>query len=190
MLNRILAVAMLLLAVWASPAAASGRAETVLAEGWRFHQGDVSGDATVAGFDDAGWQRVAVPHTWNRVGNYDVKRRPDADTTRGIGWYRLRFTLPAVAAGKRVHLQFDAASIVADVWVNGRKLGSHEGAFSRFRVDATDAVRPGENVLSVKVDNSKPEPGSTTEFVVPISGDFFMYGGLYRPVSLSAVTRP
>ena len=185
MLNRIIAFAMsLLLAFGASPAAADGRAETILAEGWRFHKGDVRGDATAAVFDGADWQRVSVPHTWNKVGNYDVKRRPDADTTRGIGWYRLRFTLPADTMGKRVYLQFDAASIVADVWVNGRKLGRHEGAFSRFRVDATGAVRPGENILAVKVDNSKPAPGSPTEFVVPISGDFFMYGGLYRPVSL------
>ncbi|AJP72733.1 glycoside hydrolase family 2 TIM barrel-domain containing protein [Sphingomonas hengshuiensis] len=185
MLHRMLATALLFLLALGTPAAlAQGRTETVLAEGWRFHLGETGGDATAAGFDDAGWERVAVPHTWNKVGNYGVTRRADANTTRGIGWYRLRFTLPAIARGKRVHLQFDAASIVADVWVNGRKLGRHEGAFSRFRVDATDAVRPGNNILTVKVDNSKPEPGSATEFVVPISGDFFMYGGLYRPVSL------
>jgi beta-galactosidase len=148
MLNRVIAIALLLvLAVGASPAAAQGRAETILADGWRFHLGEVRDDATAAGFDDADWQPVSVPHTWNKVGNYGVTRRPDANTTRGIGWYRLRFTLPANAAGKRVHLQFDAASIVADVWVNGRKLGRHEGAFSRFRVDATDALRPGENIL-------------------------------------------
>ncbi|WP_347304598.1 glycoside hydrolase family 2 TIM barrel-domain containing protein (plasmid) [Croceibacterium sp. TMG7-5b_MA50] len=169
------------------PALAHARTETPLADGWRFHLGEVAGDASAPGFDDAGWQQVAVPHTWNRLGNYDLTRRADADTTRGIGWYRLRFTLPEGAAGQRTFLQFDAASIIAEVWVNGRKLGRHEGAFSRFRLDATDAVRAGENVLAVRVDNSKPEPGSTTEFIVPISGDFFMYGGLYRPVSLLSV---
>ncbi len=187
MQQRWLAAAMIIpAAAIAVPAAASGRTEIVLADGWRFHLGAVQGDATATGYDDSDWERVAVPHTWNRVGNYAVTRRPDANTTRGVGWYRLRFTAPAAAKGRRVYLQFDAASIVADVWVNGRKLGRHEGAFSRFRIDATDAIRPGENVLVVKVDNSKPEPGSPTEFVVPISGDFFMYGGLYRPVSLIA----
>ncbi len=185
MLNRIVALAMLItLALVAAPATAAGRTETLLADGWRFHLGAVTGDATIDGFDDAGWQTVAVPHSWNTLGNYAVTRRPDANTTRGIGWYRLRFTLPRNTAGKRVYLQFDAASIIADVWVNGRKLGHHEGAFSRFRLDATDALRAGTNVLAVRVDNSKPAPGSSTEFVVPISGDFFMYGGLYRPVSL------
>jgi beta-galactosidase len=177
-------LALLLAWVLLAPAAAHARSETPLATGWRFHLGEVSGDATATSFDDAAWQPVAVPHTWNRLGNYDLTRRPDADTTRGVGWYRLRFKTPQDAAGQRTFLQFDAASIIAEVWVNGRKLGRHEGAFSRFRLDATDALQPGENVLAVKVDNSKPEPGSTTEFIVPISGDFFMYGGLYRPVSL------
>lgn len=182
MLRQILA----LLLAWmlAAPVAAAARTETKLADGWRFHAGEVAGDASASGFYDGGWQQVAVPHTWNRLGNYDVTRRPDADTRRGIGWYRLRFNLPEGSAGQRTFLQFDAASIIAEVWVNGRKLGRHEGAFSRFRLDATDAVQPGENVLAVRVDNSKPEPGSSTEFIVPISGDFFMYGGLYRPVSL------
>jgi beta-galactosidase len=44
---------------------------------------------------------------------------------------------------------------------------------------------PGEeNKLTVKVDNSKPAPGSSTADVLPLTGDFFVYGGLYRPVSL------
>ncbi|WP_076068525.1 glycoside hydrolase family 2 [Sphingomonas montana] len=191
MLTRWFAIAVLLaMMVVAAPAAlpaqASRRSEVILADGWRFHLGDVKGDGTAVGYDDSRWQPVAVPHSWNKVGSYAVTRRPDANVTRGVGWYRLRFTPPrgAGAGGRRVHLQFDAASIVADVWVNGRKVGRHEGAFSRFRVDATDVVRPGENILTVRVDNSKPVPGSPTEFVVPISGDFFMYGGLYRPVSL------
>jgi beta-galactosidase len=165
--------------------AAPGRSEIALADGWRFHLGAVGGDATAASFDDSGWERIRVPHTWNRVGNYGETRRVDANVTRGVGWYRLKFQAPSAAPGKRLYLQFDAASIVAEVWLNGRKLGAHAGAFSRFRLDATAAIRRGgDNVLTVKVDNSKPAPGSTTEFVVPISGDFFMYGGLYRPVAL------
>jgi beta-galactosidase len=162
-----------------------GRSEIALADGWRFHLGAVEGDATATAFDDAGWDRVQVPHTWNKVGNYGETRRADANVTRGVGWYRLKFQAPRADRDSRFYVQFDAASIVAEVWLNGRRLGGHAGAFSRFRLDATAAIRrSGDNVLTVKVDNSKPEPGSTTEFVVPISGDFFMYGGLYRPAAL------
>jgi len=165
---------------------ATGRISVALADGWRFHLGNASGDPQLADYDDHGWEAVSVPHTWNRVGNYGETRRPDADLTRGVGWYRLHFQAPALKS-RRVYLQFDAASIVADVWLNGIKLGHHAGAFSRFRVDATAAIHPGDNVLAVKVDNSAPDPGSPTADVVPISGDFFMYGGLYRPVSLVSV---
>ncbi len=168
-----------------SPVASAGRAETPLATGWRFRFGNAPAAVTGAGFDDRDWQAVAVPHTWNRLGNYAVTRRTDANVDRGVGWYRLRFTAPRAGGGRRVYLQFHAASIIADVWVNGVHLGRHAGAFTRFRVDATDALRPGaDNVLAVRVDNSKPAPGSSTEFVVPISGDFYMFGGLYRPVSM------
>ncbi|WP_213979857.1 glycoside hydrolase family 2 TIM barrel-domain containing protein [Sphingomonas sp. dw_22] len=179
-------LACLMLALPSVPASADpGRTEVSLAQGWRFHLGAVTGDATAPSFDDSGWERVAVPHTWNKVGNYGEARRPDANVTRGVGWYRLKFQAPQATTDKRFYLQFDAASIVSEVWLNGRKLGGHAGAFSRFRLDATAAIRRGgDNVLTVRVDNSKPEPGSATEFVVPISGDFFMYGGLYRPVAL------
>ncbi|HEU4960619.1 MAG TPA: glycoside hydrolase family 2 TIM barrel-domain containing protein [Sphingomonas sp.] len=163
-----------------------GRQAVALADGWRFHLGGAAGDPQTPDYDDSGWQPVSVPHTWNKVGNYGETRRPDADLTRGIGWYRLHFQAPPLD-GRRVYLQFDAASIIADIWLNGRKIGRHEGAFSRFRVDATAAIRPGDNLLAVRVDNSAPDPGSPTADIVPISGDFFMYGGLYRPVSLVSV---
>jgi len=163
----------------------AGRIEQSLAEGWRFHLGDMPAAVTTPGFDDSGWQRVAVPHTWNKLGNYAETRRADANTVRGVGFYRVHFRAPSDLRGKRLFLQFDAASIVAEAWLNGERLGRHAGAFSRFRFDATAAARPGgDNVLVVKVDNSKPDPGSPTQFVVPISGDFFMFGGLYRPVSM------
>lgn len=82
-------------------------------------------------------------------------------------------------------LQFDAASRIATVWLNGTLLGTHRGGFSRFRLDSTAALRPGEeNKLTVKVDNTKPALGSSTADVLPPTGDFFVYGGLYRPVSL------
>lgn len=167
-----------------------GRQQQFLSDGWRFRFGAEPTGVISAGFDDSAWSVVSVPHTWNRVGNYGAARSQTTDIDRGVGWYRLHFRAPGLAEGRHAFLQFDAASIVAEVWLNGRRLGSHAGAFSRFRLDATDALHPGgDNVLAVKVDNSKPDPGSPTQDVVPISGDFFMYGGLYRPVSLLVVGR-
>ena len=106
-------------------------------------------------------------------------------TTQGVGWYKLVFTPPANVAGMESFLQFDAASRIATVWLNGTMLGTHRGGFSRFRLDSTAALKPGqENSLTVKVDNTKPALGSATADVLPLTGDFFVYGGLYRPVRL------
>jgi beta-galactosidase len=160
------------------------RVSVSLDHGWRFQQsGSVTG-AENRGFDDSAWQAIDVPHTWNRIGNAGIERSPLSNSVQGIGWYRLRFATPARQAG-RYFLEFDGVGAVADVWLNGHYLGKHAGAFSRFRFDATAAIDPsGDNVLVVKADNSKPQPGSSTAAVIPLSGDFFVFGGIYRSVTL------
>jgi len=169
----------------ASAVFAAPRTVIDLKSGWLFKQGPESGDPQSAAFDDSRWTRVMLPHTWNRIGNDGLTRSPESNSYRGVSWYRLRFPTPAAARGQRAFLQFDGVGAVADVWVNGKQVGKHEGAFSRFRFDVTAALNAqGENVLVVKADNSKPEPGSTTAHVIPLSGDFFIFGGLYRDVSL------
>lgn len=174
--------------VAASPA--SPRDTTLLATGWRFSFGENRG-AEAPGFDDSSWVTVDVPHTWNRVGYYHDARGPGsnrpetANKDQGIGWYRLGFATPTASRGKRVWLEFDAASRVAEVWLNGKRLGEHRGGFSRFRLDATDALRrDGPNVLAVRTDNTQPAANSSTADVFPLAGDFFVHGGLYRPVRM------
>lgn len=172
-------------------AQADVRHELALAEGWRFRFGAVDAGVTTRDYDDRNWAPARVPHTWNRVGHYlpspesRLNRRENINREEGAGWYRLAFTAPAMATGQRAWLQFDAASRIATVWLNGRELGSHAGGFSRFRFDATPALRAGSsNLLVVRVDNSPPVPGSATAETFPLSGDFFVHGGLYRPASL------
>lgn len=162
-----------------------------LNHGWRFRQSAAVTGAENPAFDDSSWSTIDVPHTWNRLGNQGTTRSPLTNAVQGIGWYRLRFrTPPATRGTHRYFLQFDAVGAIADVWLNGRYLGKHAGAFSRFRFDATPAIHPsGENILVVRADNSRPEPGSSTAAVIPLSGDFFVFGGIYRSVTL-IVTQP
>ena len=170
--------------------AAGPRIEMPLRDGWRFKLGPESATELVAA-PDATWTTVSVPHTWNRVGYYKdesashINTAQNVVTTQGVGWYKLVFTPPANVAGMESFLQFDAASRIATVWLNGTMLGTHRGGFSRFRLDSTAALKPGqENTLTVKVDNTKPALGSSTADVLPLTGDFFVCGGLYRPVRL------
>lgn len=169
----------------ATPAAETRVRQTIpLSQGWRFQLGAVAEAARQPAFDDSAWERVTVPHNWNRLGG-TAEREPAYQNVYGSGWYRLSFIAPG-SKGKRAWLQFDGASLIADVWLNGVHLGQHKGAFARFRFDATAALTPsGINVLVVRADNSKATaPGSSAAEVIPISGDWPMYGGLYRQVSL------
>jgi beta-galactosidase len=153
--------------------------------GWQFHQGDLTQPQAQTSDDPAQWTSVTVPQTWNRIGNVGYERASETNHYHGPSWYRLTFTPPASAAGKRAFLQFDGVGEVAEVWLNGQSIGRHEGAFSRFRFDITSALKPqGSNVLFVRADNSKPARGSATENVIPLAGDFVIFGGLYREVSL------
>jgi len=146
---------------------------TQITDGWKFVGADANG-AEAPGFDDSSWVAVSLPHTWNdkdtlRGGNY----------YRGPGWYRLKLDIPASAKEKRVFVHFEAASIVADVYFNGVRLGQHRGAFTAFCYELTPHIRLGsENVLAVRVDNSPFKD------VAPLSGDFNIFGGIYRPVWL------
>ncbi|MEY4501494.1 MAG: hypothetical protein RIS52_1384, partial [Pseudomonadota bacterium] len=193
----ILSVAALLIALPHSQnvSARGGPAPSIMAEsprqivdlstGWRFRFGDAPDAVTAAGFDDSGWEKVSVPHTWNRIGEYALTRGTATNNKQGVGYYRLNFNAPAAAKGRRQYLDFGAVAIIADVWVNGVHVGQHKGAFSRFRFDVTAAWKPGaSNLIVVKADNSKPAPGSSTADVLPLAGDFFIHGGIYRGVSL------
>lgn len=159
--------------------ASSPRQDILINDDWRFIREDVPG-AESPTFDDSSWQRVNIPHTWNAI---DAQSK--ADYYRGPGWYRKSITLSPEAAGapnpsatKRTYLRFEAVSAVADVFINGTKLGQHRGAFTAFCFDATDALKPGENIIAVRADNTKfPD-------IAPISGDFAIFGGIYRDVHL------
>jgi beta-galactosidase len=165
---------------------ATPRVATDLTSGWRFRFGGDDAGVTASGYDDSSWATVSLPHTWNHMGAYALNRSgSERNSAQGVGWYRLNFQAPTFAPGRRLYLQFDGVGAIADVWVNGVKAGEHKGAFSRFRFDVTDMIKPGSaNLIVVSADNSKPKPGSSTADVLPLAGDFFIYGGLYRGVSL------
>lgn len=173
----------------ADPAPSDGRSRIELKDGWRFTKGAPDGAQSPA-FDDRHWQSVSLPHSWNRMGG-TAERTAAYDNYHGLAFYRTRVRLDAAHRDARAWIEFDAASIVAKIWVNGQMVGTHAGAFARFRFDITSAVCWGaDNLIAVEVDNSKADaPGSATASIIPMSGDFPMYGGLYRPARI-IVTRP
>ncbi len=97
---------------------------------------------------------------------------------RGAVWYGRRFE-HRPAEGARTFLWFGAANYRAEVYLNGRRLGVHEGGFTPFNVEATEALEPGENQLVVWVDNQTGPDDVPTH-----TNDWLNYGGLTRDVLL------
>ena len=160
-----------------------------LAQGWQFRFDNAWDPARAQAAPASDWQPVSLPHSWNRLGEYRLERSAATDDRQGKGWYRRAIDGRSLDPTKRHFIEFDAVGNVADVWLNGRHLGRHAGAFSRFRFELGEGLNfQGHNLLLVRADNSKPEPGSTTEHVVPLLGDFFIHGGIYRPARLVSVS--
>ena len=140
---------------------------------WRFHFG---ADTRKAPTTDT----VDLPHTWNADEVYTAT----FDYYRGTGVYQRTLAAPAAWAGKRLFLRFEGVSSTAQVLVNQRWAGEHAGGYTAFCIEITDLVRAGEdNLLTVMASNAYRAD------VLPLVGDFNVYGGIHRPVSL-IVTEP
>ena len=126
-----------------------------------------------------GWERVSVPHTW--------QIQPDSAEYLGTAWYRRSFDVPRSWRGRWVRLEFEAVYHTAAVWVNGKRVGAHDGkGYTAFCVDATTALRFGKrNTLAVRVDNSFRDD------MLPRNNsyDWVSDGGITRPVRLVATPR-
>jgi len=155
------------------------REDTLINSDWRFQQGDpagVGGPATSPADPNwlvSSWQTVTLPHCWGWENAMAGK-----PFYHGPAWYRRDLNLTP-QPGKRYFVRFEAASTVAEVYLNGRLLGRHRGAFGAFCFEiTTNLSAAGTNLLAVRVNNA-PAPD-----LAPLSGDFSVYGGLYRSVHL------
>ncbi len=103
----------------------------------------------------------------------------------GVAWYAREAVIPEAWRGQRVHLVFGAVDAVADVWVNGRPVGGHDGGYTPFRLDVTDALRDGGNTVVVRAfdpDNDPEHPHGKQGF-----SWYTNAGGLWQTVWLEAL---
>jgi len=125
---------------------------------WRFIKADPAGAETL-GFDDRAWAIVSTPHTYNDTDTFDNWSTPghrgEQIQWAGRTWYRKTFTLPEALRGKRVFIEFEGVRQIAEVYLNGHRLGVSKTGFTPFGFDLTPHVRFGgtANVLAVMCDN-------------------------------------
>lgn len=147
---------------------------------WKFFLGNDS-SAQDADFSDEGWRTVTLPHDWSIEGKFDAKAPmggPGGFLSAGIGWYRKHFTVPSGLSDQRISVEFEGVYMNADVWLNGQNLATHPYGYTSFNVDLTPAIKSGDNILAVRVDNSKQK-----------NSRWYSGSGIYRHVWLT-VTGP
>lgn len=131
-------------------------------EGWRFalHSDDKAHETT---FDDHAWRVLDLPHDWAIEGDFYALNPSGANggaLPGGIGWYRKHLNLNDNDASSRYVLHFDGAYMNTSVYVNGQLVGMRPYGFISFSYDITPYLKKqGDNVVAVKVDNSK-QPNS------------------------------
>ena len=121
---------------------------------------------------------VNLPHSWNAEDGFDGGN----DYFRGSCLYVKTIKKADLPEADCYYLEIRGANSSADVYLNGNKLAHHDGGYSTWRVNLTDALAD-ENELAIIVDNS------ANEEVYPQMADFTFYGGLYRNVNLIATSK-
>ncbi len=136
---------------------------------------------------------MAVPGSWN-------EQYEELFNYLGLAWYVKHTYVPQGWQGQRIYLRVGSANYLGTVYVNGVKVGAHEGGHLPFAFEITDLVRwAAENVIAISVENElQPARVPSGNITSPLGGavfrsfprttfDFFPFAGLHRPVVLYAL---
>ncbi len=144
-------------------------------DGWKFVHDDCrDNEYARADHDDTEWSEVTLPHDW------DTDFAPEKDNKSGagggyakagIGWYRRKLTVTESDLLTRTELIFEGVYMECEVFVNGQAVGGHDYGYSTFVLDISDDLVFGDNLIAVRVNNSK-QPNSR----------WYTGSGIYRDV--------
>ena len=115
---------------------------------------------------------ISVPGDWNT-------QKEKLFYYEGTVWYKKSFDYSVSNETNRVFVYFEASNYKTDVYLNGKKLGTHIGGFTPFNFEVTNLLKEKENFLIVKVDNKRIKEGVPT-----LNTDWWNYGGITRDVKL------
>lgn len=115
---------------------------------------------------------LLVPGDWN-------SQKENLFYYEGTLWYKKSFNIPGYDSSKRYYIHFGAVNYRADVYVNGKKLGTHIGGFTPFNFEMTQVVKAIDNFVIVRVDNKR-----AADEVPTLNTDWWNYGGITRDVTI------
>jgi len=153
---------------------------------------DLAGEANGWANGLTGARPMAVPGSWN-------EQYEDLFGYLDLAWYVKKVYVPSCWRGQRVFVRVGSAVYLSTVYLNGVKIGSHEGGHLPFAFEITDKIKWGEeNILAISVENElKPSrvpsgnmPGSDMSMFMSTpktTYDFYPFAGIHRPVVLYSV---
>lgn len=142
---------------------------------WLYRKNFTAEDVTDC--SDRGFCPVTVPHANQEIPlNYF-----DEKIYQFLSCYKKTFRVPTEYWGKRVFIEFEGVANAAEVYLNGKLVGEHKGAYTPFKFEITDdLVYSEENRFVVKVDSTERPDIPPFGYLI----DYLCYGGIYREVSL------
>ena len=132
------------------------------------------------------WSKIKVPSCWEMEGFGSFNYGHDKPKSDETGFYKTSFTVPKTWKGKRIFIVFEGSMTDTEIKVNGKLAGPiHQGAFYRFKREITELVHIDKsNLLEVKVDKMS---ANTSVNEAERACDFWVFGGIFRPVYLEVV---
>ena len=122
------------------------------------------------------WTFVNIPYSWNDIDGQDG----DSDYYRGTAYFAKTIEKYDLPEADKYYLEINGANSSATVYWNNKKMATHDGGYSTWRVDVTN-VMEAQNFVVIEVNNA------ANDYVYPQNADFTFYGGIYRDVNLIAV---
>ena len=147
---------------------------------WKFILEDIRG-AEKTDFDASSWQHLSIPHDWafeKGVTRKGTQMANGGYFDGGVGWYRYEFSVSSNFENKLHTIEFDGVYMNSEVWINGTYLGNRPYGYISFRYEISKYLKPGRNVLAVKVDNS-----------IDTSARWYHPCGIYAPVRMISTNK-
>ncbi|RLD23999.1 MAG: hypothetical protein DRI70_08695, partial [Bacteroidetes bacterium] len=139
------------------------------------------------GMNSGNWTTIEVPSCWEQqgFGSYNYGQDSFVDRLNETGLYRYSFEIPAAWKAKQVYIVFEGVMTDAEVKINGKLAGpTHQGAFYQFNYDISKHLKYGSiNKLEVLV---KKHSENESVNLAERRADFWVFGGIFRPVLLEA----
>ena len=154
--------------------------------GWKFALNPAASPPPQSvGLNDSSWSAVDLPYTWDGM---------LVGPALGTGWFRKTINVDSSLIGKELYLEFGGAYQVTSLYIDGTQvdynpstsgtIDSHNGGFGEFDFDVTSQLTAGSHLIAISVNNN------TNASISPAgAGDYTKQGGLYRDVSLVAISK-